>query len=129
MFEDEKEIDPKELRIYKKGAEIYNVIDQICQVIENDKLSLGKEKDAFLNTAKLLSVKVVTVDCDQNLESKIKGAAIIRRAARELSFGIDSIRAYGFEHVEYLEIIRPLIVHLYFEKYREFQCFLKEKNA
>ncbi len=77
----------------------------MSHVIENDKLSLGKEKDAFLNTAKLL----VTVDCDQNLESKIKGAAIIRRAARELSFGIDSIRAYGFEHVEYLEIIRPLI--------------------
>ncbi len=33
MFEDEKEIDPKELRIYKKGAEIYNVIDQICHTL------------------------------------------------------------------------------------------------
>jgi len=109
MFEDEKEIDPKELRIYKMGTEIYNVIDQICQVIENDKLSLGEEKDAFLKTAKLLSVKVVAVECDQNFDSKINGAAIIRRAARDLSFHIDSIEAYGYKHVQNLEIVRPLI--------------------
>lgn len=108
-FKEEIEKNALDLPIYQKGMEIYNVIDLICQVIENDKLSLGKEKDAFLTNAKLLSTKVVDVECDQNFDGKINGAAIIRRGARELSFHIDSIEAYGFQHVEYLEIIRPLI--------------------
>lgn len=29
MFEDEKDIDPRELLIYKKGEEIYQVVDQM----------------------------------------------------------------------------------------------------
>jgi len=109
MFEKVNQIDPQELPIYKKGKEIYDLIDQICQVIENNELSLGKIKDDMLNTTRLLSIKVVDVECDRNFDSKIESAAIIRRAARELSFYIDSIKALGFENVEYLENVRPLI--------------------
>lgn len=37
MFDDENnEIDPKELPIYKKGDEIFEVVDQICQLIDDD---------------------------------------------------------------------------------------------
>lgn len=35
MFDDEtNEIDPTELPIYKKGMEIFDVVDQICQLID-----------------------------------------------------------------------------------------------
>jgi hypothetical protein len=36
MFDDENEIEPKDLPIYKKGWEIYEVVDQICQLIPDD---------------------------------------------------------------------------------------------
>lgn len=112
-IEEENEKNAQELPIYKKGKEIYKVIDQICQVIENDQLSLGKEKDAILNTAKLLSERVLAVDCDQNFETKMRDASIIRRAVFELPFAVNSIEAYGFKNSDYFNIVRPLI-----EEYR-----------
>ncbi|MDP2115436.1 MAG: hypothetical protein Q8K69_15415 [Bacteroidota bacterium] len=37
MFDDEnEEIDPKELPIYKKGMEIFEVVHQICELIPDD---------------------------------------------------------------------------------------------
>lgn len=108
-FEKENFKNAHDLPIYKKGKEIYDVIDRICQVIETDVLFLGKEKDAILNAASLLSSEVETAEHDQSEEQKMKSAAIIQNAADLLPFRMHSIAAYGFTHVEYFQIVLPMI--------------------
>ncbi len=41
MFDDENDIDPKELPIYKKGMEIYEVVHHIGELILDDDEMLG----------------------------------------------------------------------------------------
>jgi hypothetical protein len=111
MFDDE--IDFKKLPIYKKGMEIYEVVDQICQLIPEDDEKLGHVKSIMIEDAMLLSVKVAGATGGQLYDIKMEAATIIRKAARELMIQNHSLEMFGFEHVEYYQIVRNLI-----EEYR-----------
>ncbi|BBE16285.1 hypothetical protein AQPE_0422 [Aquipluma nitroreducens] len=114
MFDDENdEIDPKELPIYKKGVEIFEVVDQICQLIDDDDQYLCHIKGIMLEDAMLLTVKVAGAEGGQLYDIRMECAAIIRKAARELMVQNHSLEMFGFEHVEYFQIIRDLL-----EEYR-----------
>ena len=114
MFDDENdEIDPKELPIYKKGEEIFEVVDQICQLIDDDDQYLGHIKGVMLEDAMLLTVKVAGAEGGQLYDIRMECAAIIRKAARELMIQNHSLEMFGFEHVEYFQIVRDLL-----EEYR-----------
>jgi len=114
MFDDENdEINPKELPIYKKGMEIYEVVDHICQLIPDDHEYLGHVKSVMLEDAMLLTVKVAGATGGQLYDIKMEAATIIRKAARELMIQNHSLEMFGFEHVEYFDIVRDLI-----EEYR-----------
>jgi hypothetical protein len=115
MFDDDEnyEIDPQELPIYKKGEEIFKVVDQICQLIPDDDEMLSHVKGVMLEDAMLLTVKVAGATGGQLYDIKMECAAIIRKAARELIIQNHSLEMFGFEHVEYFQIVRDLI-----EEYR-----------
>lgn len=114
MFDDENEIiDPKELPIYKKGIEIFEVVDHICQLIPDDDEMLGHVKGIMLEDAMLLTVKVAGATGGQLYDIKMEAATIIRKAARELMIQNHSLEMFGFEHVEYFQIVRDLL-----EEYR-----------
>jgi len=114
MFDEgNDEIDPKELLIYKKGIEIYEVVHQICELIPDDDEMLGHVKGIMLEDAMLLTVKVAGAAGGQLYDIKMECAAIIRKAARELMIQNHSLEMFGFEHVEYFQIVRDLI-----EEYR-----------
>jgi len=114
MFDDEsEEVDPKELPIYKKGMEIFEVVHQICELIPDDDEMLGHVKGIMLEDAMLLTVKVAGATGGQLYDIKMECAAIIRKAARELMIQNHSLEMFGFEHVEYFQIVRDLI-----EEYR-----------
>ena len=114
MFDDENdEINPKELPIYKKGMEIFEVVDHICQLIPDDDQYLGHVKSVMLEDAILLTVKVAGATGGQLYDTKMEAATIIRKAARELMIQNHSLEMFGFEHVEYFDIVRDLI-----EEYR-----------
>jgi hypothetical protein len=114
MFDDENdEIDPKELPIYKKGEEIFKVVDQICQLIDDDDQHLGHIKGIMLEDAMLLMVKVAGAEGAQLYDIRMECAAIIRKAAHELMIQNHSLEMFGFEHVEYFQIVRDLL-----EEYR-----------
>lgn len=114
MFDDENdEINPKELPIYKKGMEIFEVVDHICQLIPDDDQYLGHVKSVMLEDAMLLTVKVAGATGGQLYDIKMEAATIIRKAARELMIQNHSLEKFGFEHVEYFDIVRDLI-----EEYR-----------
>jgi hypothetical protein len=113
MFDDENDIDPKELPIYKKGMEIYEVVHHICELISDDDEMLGHVKGVMLEDAMLLTVKVAGATGGQLYDIKMECAAIIRKAAGELMIQNHSLEMFGFEHVEYYQIVRDLL-----EEYR-----------
>ena len=113
MFDDEKEIDPKELPIYKKGWEIYEVVHQICELIPEEDEMLGHVKSIMLEDAMLLTVKVAGATAGQLYDIKMEAATIIRKAAQDLMIQNHSLEMFGFEYVEYFQIVRDLL-----EEYR-----------
>ena len=113
MFDNENEIDPRELTIYKKGWEIYEVVDRICQLIPEDDEMLGHVKSIMLEDAMMLTVKVAGAEAGQLYDIKMEAAAIIRKAALNLMIQNHTLEMFGFEHVEYFRIVRNLL-----EEYR-----------
>ena len=113
MFDDENEIDPKELPIYKKGWEIFEVVRQICELIPEDNEMLGHVKSIMLEDAMLLTVKVAGATAGQLYDIKMEAATIIRKAALDLMIQNHSLEMFGFEYVEYFQIVRDLL-----EEYR-----------
>jgi len=109
MFDNENEIDPKDLPIYKKGWEIYEVVDQICQLIPDDNEPLAHVKSIMLEDAMMLTVKVAGAEAGQLYDIKMEAAAIIRKAAQNLMIQNHSLEMFNFEHVEYFEIVRNLL--------------------
>lgn len=115
MFDDEEEkrINPKELPLFKKGQEIFEVVDQICQLIPDDDEHLAHVKDVMYEDAMLLTVKIAGAEGGQLYDIKMEAATIIRKAAMELMIQNHALEMFGFEHTEYFQIVRDLI-----EEYR-----------
>lgn len=114
MFDDKNHAtNPKELPIYKKGKEIYEVVYHICELIQDDDEMLGHVKGVMLEDAMLLTVKVAGATGGQLYDIKMEAATIIRKAARELMIQNHSLEMFGFEHVEYFQLVSDLL-----EEYR-----------
>lgn len=55
-MKNERSINPADLPIFKKGKEIYEVVERICQLIPDDNEYLQHTKFDMLNDAALLTV-------------------------------------------------------------------------
>ncbi len=115
MFEDEDAdfIDPRSLPIYKKGIEIYDLVQQIADLIPEDNQELAFTKSIMLEDAAILSVKVAGANGAGLYDLKMEAAAIIRKAARDLMVQNHSLEMFGFKEVHYFQMVRNLI-----EEYR-----------
>lgn len=113
MFDDEKEIVPEDLPIFKKGKEIYEVIHEICDLIPEDNEPLQYLKAEMIADAALLMVKVAGAETAELYDLKMEAAAIIRKAAKDLMVSNHSLEMFGFEYVDYYQIVRDLL-----EEYR-----------
>ena len=113
-FEDEED-DPKpeKLPIYQKGKQIFDMVNRIADLIPENNEYLMEVKSQMLCDAAFLSVKVAGAEAGGLYDLKMENAAIIRKAARDLMVQNHSLDAFGFEHVEYYQIVRDLI-----EEYR-----------
>jgi hypothetical protein len=112
--EDEEEfIDPKELPIYRKGKEIFDVVHQITELIPEDNERLQSIKGLMIVDAAQLTVKVAGASSAGLYDMKMEAAAIIRKAARDLMVSNHSLEMFGFKEVHYFQIVRDLI-----EEYR-----------
>jgi hypothetical protein len=106
-------INHQELLIYKKGLEIYEVVRTITDLIPEENEMLLSLKNQMLRDALMLSVKVAAAEGGDLYDIKMECAAIIRKAAYDLMIQNHSLKMFGFEHVEYFQIVRDLI-----EEYR-----------
>jgi hypothetical protein len=113
-MDDENELrEPESLPIYKKGKEIFDVVRQIGELIPDDDEHLGYIKAQMYGDAALLTVKVAGAEGGGLYDIRMECAAIIRKAARDLMLTNHSLKMFGFEEVEYFDIVRDLI-----EEYR-----------
>ena len=101
------------LPIYKKGKEILEVVSQIGDLIPEDNEHLQYIKAQMFGDAALLTVKIAGAEGGELYDIRMECAAIIRKAARDLMLTNHSLEMFGFEEVEYFDIVRDLI-----EEYR-----------
>ena len=114
MFEEEeKEINYRELPIYRKGREILNVVTHIGSLIPEDNEHLQEIKCFMIEDASKLVVKIAGTSNAGLYDLKMEAAAIIRKAARDLIVQYHSLEMFGFKEVEYFKIVRNLV-----EEYR-----------
>jgi len=113
MFDSDEKVNFKKLPLYKKGKEIFEVVNQICQLIPDDNEPLGHIKGIILEDAMMLTVKVAGASAGQLYDIKMESATIIRKAALNLMVQNHSLEMFGFEHVAYFQIVRDLL-----EEYR-----------
>ncbi len=111
--EDDDRINPRELPIFKKGKEISEVVFQIADLIPEEDEHLQFLKGEMILNASLLTVKIAGAEAGELYDLKMEAATIIRKAARDLMVMNHSLEMFGFEHVEYFQIVRDLI-----EEYR-----------
>ncbi len=113
MDSDDEFLDPKILPIYKKGREIFDVVDQIASLIPEDNEILQSIKGFMIVDAVQLTVKIAGAEAGGLYDIKMEAAAIIRKAAMDLMIQNHSLKAFGFKEVYYYPIVRNLI-----EEYR-----------
>jgi hypothetical protein len=111
--EDDDMIKPEKLPIYRKGKEIFDMVSKITALIPENNEYLMHVKGNMLSDAALLTVKVAGAEAAGLYDLKMENAAIIRKAARDLIVQQHSLDMFGFEYVEYYQIVRDLI-----EEYR-----------
>ena len=101
------------LPIYKKGEEIFEVVNQISELIPEEDDRLQDIKGQMLGDAMMLTVKIAGAESGDLYDLRMEAAAIIRKAARDLMVTNHSLEMFGFKEVEYFNIVRDLI-----EEYR-----------
>jgi len=115
MYSDEDNdiLKPEKLPIFLKGKEIFDMVNKIAALIPETDEYLNEVKSCMLSDAALLTVKVAGAEAAELYDLKMENAAIIRKAARDLLVQQHSLDMFGFEYVEYYQIVRGLI-----EEYR-----------
>jgi hypothetical protein len=115
MNSDEEDdiINPEKLPIYLKGKEIFDLVNNITALIPEDNEYLMHVKASMLSDAAQLTVKIAGAEAAGLYDLKMENAAIIRKSARDLMVQQHSLDMFGFEYVEYYQIVRDLI-----EEYR-----------
>ncbi len=112
MEEDEDfNIDSHEdLPIYMKAEEIYEVVSQIASLIPDDPDDhLSFVKGQMLSDAMMICAKIAGAEGGDLYDLRMENAAIIRKAARDLMITNHSLDMFGFEEVQYFDIVRDLI--------------------
>jgi hypothetical protein len=104
---------PESLAIYRKGEEIFDMVSKIVDLIPENDEHLKHIKTCMLSDAAQLTVKVAGAEAAGLYDLKMENAAIIRKSARDLLVSQHSLDMFGFEYVEYYQIVRDLI-----EEYR-----------
>jgi len=111
--EDDDIVNPESLPIFSKGKEIFDLVHKITDLIPEDNEYLMEVKGCMLSDAALLTVKIAGAEAAGLYDLKMENAAIIRKAARDLMVSQHSLESFGFEYVEYYQMVRDLI-----EEYR-----------
>lgn len=106
-------IPPESRPLYEKGLEILDTVRLISDLIPPDDEHLNMVKEQMIGDASLLVVKVAGASAMDLYDMKMECAALIRKAARDLMIQNHALEMFGFEEVQYFQVVRDQI-----EEYR-----------
>ena len=98
----------KNLLIYKKAEEIFQLTDALIKTLPADDEPLQETTVRFmLEDAMIIPVKISGAEAVELYDLKMENAAIIRKAARELYVRAGSLQYEDkVENKEYIELLR-----------------------
>ena len=98
----------KNLPIYKKAEEIYQLTDALIKTFPTDNEFLQETTLRFmLEDAMIILAKITSAEAVELYDLKMENAAIIRKAARELYVSVGSLQfEENLENKEYIELLR-----------------------
>lgn len=99
--------------LYIKGREILDLVRTIADLIDDENEQLSWIKAIMFEDAYMLTAKIANAEGGDFYDIRMENAAIIRKAGNSLKLHIHSLREFGFEHVEYYQMVRDKV-----EEYR-----------
>ncbi|MDX1284469.1 MAG: hypothetical protein R3182_05640 [Draconibacterium sp.] len=99
----------KDLPIYKKAEEIFEIVSKIADLIPDDDSPLSSVKGQMLGDSMTIMAKIAGAEGGDIYDLRMENAAIIRKAARDLMVTKHSLEMYGFKEFEYFDMVRDLI--------------------
>jgi hypothetical protein len=103
----------EKMPIYAKGREILDLVRNIAALIDDENRHLSWIKQFMLEDAYILTAKIAAAEGGDLYDIRMENAAIIRHSANNLNLHIHSLREFGFEHVDYYQMVRDKV-----EEYR-----------
>lgn len=101
--------------IYKKAMGIWDLAHRISEMAAKTKsnIDFGSDRDILeeyanyiMENASLIAPKIAGAWGSQIYDIKMENAAIVRKAARELSVHMTALEMYGFKETEYCDLLR-----------------------
>lgn len=121
MFEEESNNRRKveQLSVYQKAIEITDLVGKITEIITDEfenfpenmeKKMAERTLQDMIENSYVLPVKISGAEAVELYDLKMENAAIIRKAARELSVACTGLKMLGIEKsVDYLQVLRDEI--------------------
>lgn len=121
MFEEESNHRKRveKLAVYQKAKAITDLVIKLSEVIEDEIEKMPQTTEAeiaertlqdMVGNAYLLPVKIAGAEAVDLYDLKMENAAIIRKAAREISVACTGLKMFGIEQsLEYLQVLREEI--------------------
>ena len=99
----------RKLPIFIKAVEIVDLVRRIADLIPEDNEMLNFSIRYILEDALIIPAKIAGAEGGDLYDIRMENAAIIRKAARNLTIQYHSLVEYGFEHAEYYLMVRQLV--------------------
>jgi hypothetical protein len=98
-----------ELPIYKKSQEIFDVLETITSLFPDDNDYLQSIKQNLLSDIMTIQAKICGAEAVKLYDIKMENATIIRKTARDIFVGGNSLEYFGFSDSKYYHLVRDLI--------------------
>lgn len=103
----------REMPLFLKGEEIVKIVEQMLELAPEGNKHLTHTISWMRESAFLLCVKVAGAEGGDLYDIRMENATIIRKAARELLVNTQGLKMHGYQHTEYLDVLRDAL-----EEYR-----------
>lgn len=95
--------------LFKKSEEIYQALKTITDLFPEDHEHLQHIKMNLLGDSMIIQAKISGAEAVKLYDIKMENAAIIRKAARDIMVGGNTLAMFGFKDAKYYTIVRDLI--------------------
>lgn len=103
------ELPSRNTPIFKKAEEIYQALKTITDLFPEDNIYLNEIKANLLGDSMIIQAKISGAEAVKLYDIKMENAAIIRKAARDIFVGGNTLEMFGFEDAKYYKVVRNLI--------------------